>query len=94
MPEIFEQSARYDALSRPIEMHNWHRQGTPAAVYLPQYNQRGALRSETLSVRGDTPNAIENMAYDAKGQRTRIRYGNGTSTRYDYDPETFRCCAC
>ena len=34
--------------------------------------------------------AIAEISYDAKGQRTRFQYGNGTTTRYDYDPETFR----
>jgi len=34
--------------------------------------------------------AILAIAYDAKGQKQRIDYGNGTATRYDYDPETFR----
>lgn len=28
--------------------------------------------------------------YDAKGQRTALLYGNGTSTAYIYDPLTFR----
>jgi hypothetical protein len=28
--------------------------------------------------------------YDAKGQRTRIAYGNGALTEYTYDEETFR----
>ena len=30
------------------------------------------------------------IRYDAKGQKQRIDYGNGTTTRYDYDPLTFR----
>ena len=33
---------------------------------------------------------VENIDYDAKGQRTLIRYGNGAETRYAYDHETFR----
>lgn len=28
--------------------------------------------------------------YDAKGQRQRIQYGNGSTTRYDHDPLTYR----
>ena len=31
-----------------------------------------------------------NIAYDAKGQRTLIQYGNGAATAYAYDPKTFR----
>jgi RHS repeat-associated protein len=30
------------------------------------------------------------ITYDAKGQKQSIAYGNGTVTRYDYDPLTFR----
>ena len=33
---------------------------------------------------------VERIAYDAKGQRTLIAYGNGLLTRYAYDPRTFR----
>ncbi len=34
--------------------------------------------------------AVSGIRYNAKGQRQRIGYGNGTETRYDYDPQTFR----
>lgn len=90
LPEVFEQMTRYDALNRPVEMHNWHRQGTTPAIYTPTYNRRGALESETLTLRGQVTQAIRRIEYDAKGQRTSIRYGNGTSTTYNYDPLTFR----
>jgi hypothetical protein len=33
---------------------------------------------------------VTNVDYDAKGQRTRIDYGNGVKTTYTYDPLTFR----
>ncbi len=33
---------------------------------------------------------VERIAYDAKGQRSLIAYGNGVMTRYAYDPQTFR----
>ncbi|MDP2619118.1 MAG: toxin TcdB middle/C-terminal domain-containing protein [Hyphomicrobiales bacterium] len=33
---------------------------------------------------------VNNIDYDAKGQRLRIDYKNGATTRYTYDPETFR----
>ena len=33
---------------------------------------------------------VERIAYDAKGQRALIAYGNGVMTRYAYDPQTFR----
>ncbi|WP_275587396.1 toxin TcdB middle/N-terminal domain-containing protein [Nitrosomonas nitrosa] len=88
--ETFTQRTQYDALNRMTELQNWHRAGRPPAVYLPQYNQRGLLQSETLTVRGEVKQAIRKIEYDAKGQRMLIEYGNNTDTRYDYDPHTFR----
>ncbi|NJK28533.1 MAG: RHS repeat protein [Coleofasciculaceae cyanobacterium SM2_3_26] len=93
LEERFTQRTEYDALNRMTRLENWHRgdrADRPPAVYIPQYNQRGVLVSETLSVRGRVTEAILHIEYDAKGQRTRIQYGNGTTTRYHYDPETFR----
>jgi len=34
--------------------------------------------------------AIVDIVYDAKGQRTHVDYGNSTHTYYEYDPNTFR----
>ncbi|AEE53362.1 SpvB/TcaC N-terminal domain-containing protein [Haliscomenobacter hydrossis] len=88
--EAFTQSTQYDALNRMIRLENWHLQGREPAIYTPSYNRRGVLESETLSVRGQVTQAIRHIEYDAKGQRTRIQYGNDTTTRYTYDPNTFR----
>ena len=33
---------------------------------------------------------MDHIAYNAKGQRTLVTYGNGVMTRYAYDPRTFR----
>jgi hypothetical protein len=33
---------------------------------------------------------VERIAYNAKGQRVLIAYGNGIMTRHAYDPQTFR----
>lgn len=89
--ETYTQRTEYDALNRMTRLYNWHLEGRVPAVYTPQYNERGALKSEVLSVRGQPPtDAVLNIEYDAKGQRVRIQYGNGTTTRYYYDPLTFR----
>ncbi len=37
-----------------------------------------------------SPVGVANIDYDAKGQRLRIDYKNGATTRYRYDAETFR----
>jgi len=88
--ETFVQRTQYDALNRMISLENWHLESRTPAIYTPTYNRRGVLESETLSVRERETQAIRRIAYDAKGQRTRIQYGNDTSTRYDYDTYTFR----
>ncbi len=88
--DIYTQTTEYDALNRMFRQENWHLPDRTPAIYTPQYNERGTLASETLSIRGQITEAITDIAYNAKGQRTRILYGNGTTTRYDYDPQTFR----
>jgi RHS repeat-associated protein len=102
--ETFVQITEYDALNRMTRLYNWHRgTGSRVAVYEPRYNARGLLESEGMVVRatktatGYAPaaghprvQAIEEIAYNAKGQKELVRYGNGTFTRYDYDPESFR----
>jgi RHS repeat-associated protein len=52
----------------------------------PQYNRAGRLEQVWL----DDVLYVERIAYNAKGQRTLITYGNGVMTRYSYDPGTFR----
>src|SRR4029077_19818116 len=61
----------------------------------PHYNRAGALERVALErvapgggVVSDT--FVERIAYNAKGQRVLIAYGNGVMTRYAYDPATFR----
>lgn len=98
--ETFTQATEYDALDRMTRLYNWHRDPGHVAVYEPRYNARGLLEGEDLFVgvgragtghTGDVPTeVVGGIAYDAKGQRQRIGFGNGTVTRYDYDPLTFR----
>ena len=52
----------------------------------PIYNRAGGLEQVFL----DDTLYVERIAYDAKGQRALIAYGNGVMTRYAYDPHTFR----
>ncbi|HEX6045641.1 MAG TPA: RHS repeat-associated core domain-containing protein [Pyrinomonadaceae bacterium] len=51
-----------------------------------RYNRAGALEQLTL----DGAVYVKHVAYNAKGDRTLIAYGNGVLTRYAYDPLTFR----
>jgi RHS repeat-associated protein len=97
--ETYVQITEHDALNRMTRLHNWHRPAeNRVAIYLPRYNERGLLMSEDLVMRateydsntGSRSRAIQKILYNAKGQRTYLQLGNGTITRYEYDPKTFR----
>jgi RHS repeat-associated protein len=90
----------YDALNRMTRLYNWHKSSARVAVYEPRYSERRILVSEDIVVGpqrtatgysgGTRTTAISNLDYNEKGQRTRMRYGNGTTTRYFYDAQSFR----
>lgn len=101
--EPFTQFTEYDALSRISLHYNWHRVATRVAAYRPKYGERGVLTSENLLIgasrtpNGPTggvnargPDAIQEIRYNVKGQKELVRLGNGTTTSYEYDPDTFR----
>ena len=122
--ETFHQITEYDALGRMTKLYNWHRDitfnadGTQTktrgitnrvAVYVPEYNQRGALKAEWLHVHAskqttgnqvrfsssaaakDNVKAIEDITYNAKGQKLALKLNAGaTTTTYTYDDQTFR----
>jgi RHS repeat-associated protein len=98
--ETFIRQTRHDALGRMVLLANWHRDANRVAVYLPQYSRRGVLQAEELSIGaqwndgrpsgGRQWTAVHGITYNAKGQHTRLKHGNGTETRYDYDPRSFR----
>jgi RHS repeat-associated protein len=79
-------TSTFDALNR-ITTHtfpadvNGERQ-----VLRPIYNRAGTLSAVNLG----NSTYVQRIAYDAKGQRALIAYGNGIMTRYAYDPHVFR----
>ncbi|MDH6222813.1 SpvB/TcaC N-terminal domain-containing protein [Streptomyces pseudovenezuelae] len=85
-PAGYVSTTGYDALGRivshlfPADVEGRRREMRPA------YNRAGAL--EAVSVDGVT--YVQRLAYDARGQRALVAYGNGIMTRYAYDPRTFR----
>lgn len=105
-PEMYTSHTRYDALNRPTQLIAPHsdQAGAKINVIQPGYNEANLLeRLDVWLERAGVPDAlvdrsaeppspvgIENLDYDAKGQRLRVGYKNGASTRYGYDPETFR----
>ncbi len=85
--DTYASRTRYDALSRPTELT-----APDNSVIRPAYNEAGLLERVEANLRGAaaaTP-FVTNIDYNAKGQRTRIDYGNGARTAYEYDPLTFR----
>ncbi|MCP4702909.1 MAG: hypothetical protein GY862_39515 [Gammaproteobacteria bacterium] len=82
----FHISLQYDALNRVKRMRYPEDADRERKELLPDYNRAGAL--ESVMMAGD--NYVRHIAYNAKGQRTLIAYGNGVMTRYAYDPLTFR----
>ncbi|MEJ7870920.1 MAG: SpvB/TcaC N-terminal domain-containing protein, partial [Rubrobacteraceae bacterium] len=104
--ETFTSRTIYDALNRPVQIIAPHsdQPGARRNVIQPGYNEANLL--EDVDVWLDQPSdpaglldaalalpspvGVNNIDYDAKGQRLRIEYKNGASTRYAYDPETFR----
>jgi RHS repeat-associated protein len=101
--ETFTQITEYDALKRMTRLFNWHHgDGSRVAVYKPEYGERGILKRETLIVGatkdnsaegysgGQETNAILEIWHDAKGQRETLKLGNGVTTNYTYDPDTYR----
>ena len=86
-PRSYASSSGYDALNRPISLR------TPDdSVQLPAYDAAGRLESLAARLRGSVAEATfaAKIEYNARGQRTLVRHGNGTSTAYSYDPQTFR----
>ena len=104
--ERFEAGTRYDALNRPIQSVAPHSSSGRGGfnVIQPVFNEanllervdvwleRSAMPQALLDRNAEpaSPVGVDNIDYDAKGQRLRIDYKNGATTTYDYDPLTFR----
>jgi RHS repeat-associated protein len=82
----YRTSLTYDALNRVKTMRYPQDVQGRRQELRPHYNRAGALEQVQL----DGKPYVEHIAYNAKGQRTLIVYGNGVMTRHAYDPATFR----
>ena len=102
--KIFTSSTQFDALNRAVQIVAPHSDQGEARINVvqPIYNEANFLEQvdawigqsaePQAMLNPSTANlhAVENINYDAKGQRTRIEYGNNVFTTYEYDPDTFR----
>ncbi|AUB41983.1 hypothetical protein COO91_08078 [Nostoc flagelliforme CCNUN1] len=85
--EIFTSSTEYDALNRPTRLI------TPDHSKIrPTYNEANLLERVEVELRGAGvwTTFVNDIDYDAKGQRQLIEYGSGVRTEYTYDDKTFR----
>lgn len=82
----YQTSSRYDALNRPTEVTYPQDVAGQRQQLIPRYNRAGALEAVAL----DDADYVQRIAYNAKGQRVLIAYGNGVMTRHTYDEQTFR----
>lgn len=85
-PRTYDTTFTYDALNRIKTTHYPQDVEGTSKVLRPRYNRAGALEH----VEFDGTTYVEHIAYNAKGQRTLIAYGNQIMTRHAYDPKTFR----
>jgi len=90
--ETFTTITAYDALNRATEIQTPHNNNIPASKIMPEYDDGGLLKGVKAKLRGATEatSFVETINYNPKGQRTRIKYGNGATTKYTYDDKTFR----
>ncbi|MCQ3976647.1 MAG: hypothetical protein DPW09_24710 [Anaerolineae bacterium] len=85
-PTLYQIEMQYDALNRLMLLRYPQDVEGQRRELHPRYNRAGALEQVALN----TDPYVVHIAYNAKGQRTLIAYGNGVMTRYAYDPQTFR----
>lgn len=89
--EVFVTNSKFDALGRIQEMSSPHTTSMIPSVQKAIYNDAGLLKQVVISLR-ESPDKyyVDNIDYNAKGQRTEISYGNQVFSKYEYDPETLR----
>jgi RHS repeat-associated protein len=84
--ETFASSTTYDALNHPVLLR------TPdGSVIQPTYNEANLLEGIEAKLHGaaSVTTFVHDINYNARGQRTRIDYGNAAFTEYEYDEDTF-----
>ncbi len=79
--EAFTVADTFDAMNRPVT-----RIAPDGAVTTYGYDDGGRL----LDVDVDSDTLVEEIQYNPRGQRTSIECGNGVSTAYSYETNTFR----
>ena len=98
----FTSSTVFDALNRAVQAVTPHSPAMKPDVIQPGYDEAGlpsqvdawvqqaAAPAALLDPGTADRRAVTSVAYNARGQRVSISYGNGTGSAYAYDPQTFR----
>jgi RHS repeat-associated protein len=82
----FTSATSYDALGRPVAVTS-----PDGSVCDLTFSEAGLLDQIDVSLAGTSARTfVTGIEYDAKGRRTVIAYGNGSSTSYEYDPLSTR----
>jgi RHS repeat-associated protein len=79
--EPFTTLVTFDALDRVVTS-----EAPDGQTSTHEYDAGGRLRAVSV----DATDIIEEITYNARGQRTMITYGNGTETTHTYETDTFR----
>ena len=101
---VYVSRTRFDALNREIQVIAPHSEAAGAKVNViqPVYNEASLLKqvdawlnqgsepAGVLSAGTASLHAITDIAYDARGQRALVHFGNGVRSAFRYDPQTFR----
>lgn len=85
--EEFVVSSQFDALGRQTQITQ-----ADGSLHKPIFHPSGWLKSVEVQLQDETTfqRFVEDIVYNAKGQRTQIRYGNGITTNYTYEDTTSR----
>jgi len=85
--DTYTSRTTYDALNRLLTATS-----PDGSIYRPTFNEANLLDKVDVNLRGAAATTlfVKNIDYNAKGQRTRIAYGNGAATVYTNDDQTFR----
>lgn len=90
-PTVYKSLYKYNALGRVLSETD-----ADGNILEPAYLLSGLLnqiRMRRSSLDETQTVYVQSIEYNARGQRTRVSYGNGVTTDYTYDPDTFRLSA-
>ena len=87
-PDLYRTTYRVDALERVVQSRLGD--GTSLAFAYDRAGHIGSLRVTTADGAITDRAFVESAEYNARGQRTRVRFGNGTETTWSFDDLTHR----